>query len=306
MPTLSTAKSCPCRKGDWANVESTVTTTTAANTVNTSTMSTTKATTEATTKSTTKATTKATTASTTEATTKSGSCSNFSQVSSEITWYQKKPDGGNCGLDWDWLKSNSKGYTNFVALPKGNNKNAYDDHSNCGRCIKLKCNPCQTDLVYPGQDLCNGGDTIAMVVDSCPTCNHFGDVDTSTAVWNSVSGNEAFSLYPGSYEFIECPTEFASGNSFIRFKDGSNQWWTAVQPVNFKNKIKKIQYRKNGKMINAKMGNAAGIDSFYYLLDNADWPAQICVTNDDNVEACATVQMPSNFETQTVDLGQSL
>ena len=37
-----------------------------------------------------------------------------------------------------------------------------------------------------------------MVVDSCPTCHNFNDVDTSTAVWNAISGSESPSMYTGN------------------------------------------------------------------------------------------------------------
>ena len=41
-----------------------------------------------------------------------------------------------------------------------------------------------------------------MVVDSCPTCHNFNDVDTSTAVWNAISGSEPPSMYTGNMREI--------------------------------------------------------------------------------------------------------
>ena len=36
----------------------------------------------------------------------------------DITVYQNEPTSTNCNIDLDWIRSNSKGWTHFAALPK--------------------------------------------------------------------------------------------------------------------------------------------------------------------------------------------
>jgi len=76
----------------------------------------------------------------------------------------------------------------------------------------------------------DGKEVVAMVLDSCPTCHQYGDLDLSSGAWNDVTGNDAYSRYDGSFEWVPCPDEFLSGNvSKLRFKSGSSRWWNAVQ-----------------------------------------------------------------------------
>ena len=156
LPKIRSVRSCPCSEVDpvttaapTTGVTTTKATTTKATTTKATTTqaTTTKATTtKATTTqaTTTKATTtQATTtkATTTQATTNApDTCDALSIDSEEITWYQDHPNGGNCDLNWGHMHDqNLKSWTKFVALPKGSGKNAYDNHANCGRCIKIKC-----------------------------------------------------------------------------------------------------------------------------------------------------------------------
>ena len=177
-----------------------------------------------------------------------GSCSLGKDLKNigELTVYAAAPDGGNCGLDWTKLQG-TKTYTNFVALPK---ELRYDHHMHCGQCIKLRCS-CEQQT-FNGQNgmlkACEGGkDTIVMVTDSCPTCHIAGDLDLSYNAWDEVTGEDEHSRYDGSYEFVPCPDEFLwSGGPQMRFKDGSTEWWTVVQPMNHKHQIEEVVYKENG------------------------------------------------------------
>ena len=107
----------------------------------------------------------------------------------ELTVYAEKPNGGNCGLDWDFIQANSKAYTHFVALPKGT-YNAYDDHMNCGRCVRFKCSCEQTQFDFACENA-RGKEVIAMVTDSCPSCHIYHDLDLSFAAWDEVTGGQS-------------------------------------------------------------------------------------------------------------------
>ena len=117
----------------------------------------------------------------------------------------------------------------------------YENSANCGRCVRVKCSCDQSESF--NTDACKNGatDTVLMVVDSCPTCHDFGDIDTSTAGWNSITGDEGVSRYDGTWEWVECDSDFVTGKTKLRLKHGSNRWWYAFQPVGHRFKITKIQ-----------------------------------------------------------------
>ena len=61
----------------------------------------------------------------------------------ELTIYADIPDGGNCAFKWSHLHHH-KGKTHFVALPNAwssanGGSRPYNDHKNCGRCLRLRC-----------------------------------------------------------------------------------------------------------------------------------------------------------------------
>ena len=73
----------------------------------------------------------------------------------ELTVYAPVPDGGNCGLKWDFLHQH-KAKTHFVALPNTwgsstNNIRPYNDHWSCGRCIRLRCSCEQSNPHFKDQ-----------------------------------------------------------------------------------------------------------------------------------------------------------
>lgn len=102
---------------------------------------------------------------------------------------------------------------------------------------------------YNGSAVCgeyvhvNGpnGSVTVRIVDLCPGCQS-GDLDLS---------QEAFALIaplsrgrvPITWQVV---SPDLSGPIAYHFKDGSNQWWTAVQIRNHRNPIVKFEYLKNG------------------------------------------------------------
>ena len=175
----------------------TTTTTTAATT--TALTPTSTATTAITATTTTKPTTTTKTTTQTTATfpltTQAGStCTNF-PTPGELTVYSANPEGGNCDFPWSFIQQHSKAYTHFVALPSVlPDANAYDNHMSCGRCVRFKCNCAEQQSLFDfACENAQGHEVIAMVVNSCPSCHIFGDLDLSNAAWDEVTGNQTHS-----------------------------------------------------------------------------------------------------------------
>jgi expansin (peptidoglycan-binding protein) len=85
------------------------------------------------------------------------------------------------------------------------------------------------------------GEVTVRIVDLCPEC-HAGHLDLS---------QEAFALIADlpqgrvtiSWQLVSPPL---AGPIAYHFKDGSNQWWTAVQVRNHRNPIARFEYRTGG------------------------------------------------------------
>ena len=65
----------------------------------------------------------------------------------------------------------------------------------------------------------------------------------SNTAWDTVTGQESPSRYDGTWEYVDCPTDFASGEPKMRFKGGSSKWWLAVQPFDFIGKTTKVEIK---------------------------------------------------------------
>lgn len=139
-----------------------------------------------------------------------------------------------------------------------------------------------------------------MVVDSCPTCHNFNDVDTSTAVWNAISGSEAPSMYTGSYEYVKCPSGFIDGTTKLRFKGGVNQWWWAVQPQDFQHQITKMT-------VNGQSVSLGAIDGYWFVQGSPPtYPATVCFENEQGDTGCTTFTAGQVQDFAIIDLGVSL
>jgi len=204
-----------------------------------------------------------------------------------LTVYAASPSGNNCDLNWSNLEASGlDGWTHFAALPKnpGTDADRYEAGANCGRCVKVKCS-CHQEL-FPGA--CKEGkEVIVMVTDSCPSCPYVGDLDLSNAAWDDVSGNEGPSKYDGTWEFIECPSNFKSGPMKLRMKGGSSKYWHAFQPENHKNKVTSMSI--NG--VEMKFGD---IDGFWWKGEGMDFPAKVTVNNENG--ECASITLNGEDE----------
>jgi len=166
---------------------------------------------------------------------------------------------------------------------------------NCGRCIKVKCSCEQKELYNDGACQPNGKEVIAMVTDSCIGCPNGGDLDLSTYAWNDVTGGAEAGVIDGTWEFIECPTNFKKGPMKLRMKGGTNKWWYAFQPENHKNKVTGMDITING--VTQEMVLGGETEGFWWngvAGSVIEFPATVEVKNEAGV--CATVTLNSEDE----------
>jgi expansin len=88
------------------------------------------------------------------------------------------------------------------------------------------------------------GSVMVRIVDLCPGCKA-GHLDLSQQAFEKIADLPQ-GVVPISWQVVSPPL---SGNILYHFKDGSNQWWTAVQIRNHRNPIAKLEYQKDGQWI---------------------------------------------------------
>jgi expansin len=103
------------------------------------------------------------------------------------------------------------------------NAQDYANSSVCGACARV---------VGPS------GEVTVRIVDLCPECVH-GDIDLSPDAFEQLAPLPEGRI-PITWEFVPCAV---SGPIVYHFKEGSNQWWTAVQIRNHENAIASFEYR---------------------------------------------------------------
>jgi expansin (peptidoglycan-binding protein) len=102
------------------------------------------------------------------------------------------------------------------------NAEEYDNAANCGAYLHLS-----------GPK----GELNVRVVDLCPECKA-GHLDLSPQAFSQL-GDPVQGVIPITWQLI---SPEISGPIAYHFKDGSNQWWTAVQIRNHRNPITKLEY----------------------------------------------------------------
>ncbi len=143
-------------------------------------------------------------------------CGGEPQHTGEATYYTFADGSGNCS---------------FPATPQdlmvgAMNHTDYQNSGACGTCAKIK-----------GPD----GEVTVRIVDRCPECPA-GDIDLSPEAFEKIAqlskGRVAI-----SWQYVPCNV---GGPIVYRFKEGSNQWWTAVQLRNHRHGIAKLEYEAAG------------------------------------------------------------
>lgn len=140
------------------------------------------------------------------------SCSSIETFTGDGTYYAA--DGtGNCGFD---------------ASPNDMLVAAMNDPDYAG---SLVCGAC-AHVTGPK------GDVTVRIVDRCPECKH-GDLDLSQQAFAKLADVSAGRVKI-SWQLVACDV---AGPIQYKFKEGSNQWWTAVQIRNHRYAIGKLEFK---------------------------------------------------------------
>ena len=141
-------------------------------------------------------------------------CEEPTEHSGEGTYYDA--DGsGNCSFD-------PSGDRMIAAI----NEVDYAGSAPCGACAEVE-----------GPD----GVITVRIVDRCPGCAP-GDLDLSVEAFEMIAVKEEGRV-DISWHFVPCAVE---GPLRYRFKEGSSQWWTAVQIRNHRHAIASLEYSQDG------------------------------------------------------------
>ncbi len=134
----------------------------------------------------------------------------------EATYYDFADGSGNCGFDPtpNDLMVGAMNHTDYAASAV------------CGSCAHL---------VGPS------GEVTIRVVDQCPECKP-GDIDLSPDAFAKIA-DVALGRVNITWKYVECGV---TGPILYRFKEGSNQWWTAIQIRNHRHAIKTLEYENAG------------------------------------------------------------
>lgn len=130
----------------------------------------------------------------------------------EATYYDFADGSGNCSFD---------------ATPDDLMVGAMNDHDYAG---SFACGAC---VEVDGPD----GSVKIRVVDRCPECPE-GDIDLSPEAFELVAPLPAGRV-DIAWRYVACEP---SGGVVLRFKDGANPWWTAVQVRNARYPIGRFEY----------------------------------------------------------------
>lgn len=139
--------------------------------------------------------------------------------SGEATYYDFADGSGNCSFD----------PTPNDLMVGAMNHVDYAASAACGACARIQ-----------GPN----GQVTVRIVDQCPECPQ-GDIDLSPEAFVLIA-ELAQGRVPISWQYAPCTV---SGPIQYRFKEGSNQWWTAVQLRNHRHAISQFEVEKDGSFV---------------------------------------------------------
>ncbi len=141
-------------------------------------------------------------------------CEEGAEHSGEGTYYDA--DGsGNCSFD-----------PSADRMVAAINEADYGGSAPCGACAEVE-GP--------------AGTTTVRIVDRCPGCA-LGDLDLSVEAFEMIAAKEEGRV-DILWRYVPCAVE---GPLRYRFKEGSSQWWTAVQVRNHRHAIASLEYSNDG------------------------------------------------------------
>ena len=112
------------------------------------------------------------------------------------------------------------------------NHDDYAGSAACGACVHL---------VGPS------GEVTVRVVDQCPEC-HPGDLDLGPDAFSRIA-DPMLGRVAIHWKYVPCDV---SGPLVYHFKEGSNEWWTAVQIRSARYAIKSLELKRDGQYVNVE------------------------------------------------------
>lgn len=106
------------------------------------------------------------------------------------------------------------------------------------------------------------------IVDQCPECQS-GDLDFSPQAFAALA-DPSLGRVPITWKFVACDV---TGPVRYRYKDGANQWWTAVQIQNSRLPVTKLEWSVDG----ASWNPTVKTDYNYFLDDQGFGPDPVKV-----------------------------
>ena len=114
--------------------------------------------------------------------------------------------------------------------------------------------PCGACAHVVGPD----GEVTIRIVDLCPECSK-GSIDLSPQAFEKIAAIDKGRV-PITWQYVPCNV---SGPVSYHFKDGSNQWWTAIQMRNIRFATSKLEFEKDGDFV-----PVARLDYNYFVADS--------------------------------------
>lgn len=145
----------------------------------------------------------------------------------------------------------------------------YYDATGAGNCM-FDVTPDDLDVAamneaeYDGSAVCGGcalvkgvrGEVLVRIVDRCPECER-GHLDLSREAFAKVA-DPVDGRVPITWKMASCPVQ---GNVSYLYKEGSSQYWTAIQVRNHRLPIAKLAIEKGGRFVDV------GRESYNYFVD---------------------------------------
>lgn len=157
----------------------------------------------------------------------------------------------------------------------------YYDATGDGACM-LGPSPNDMDVAainqpdWSGSSLCGAcadvtgpnGSVTVRIVDRCPECRA-GDLDMSPQAFDKIAEHVAGRV-PITWKLVTCGVV---GPIRYEYKDGSNEWWTAVQVQNHRLPVTAMEYSRDGSAYEAMQRT----DYNYFLTESGFGPNPVRV-----------------------------
>jgi expansin (peptidoglycan-binding protein) len=175
--------------------------------------------------------------------------------------YYAADGSGNCGFD------PSPNDLDVAAMDAPE----WDNSAVCGECVAIQ-----------GPN----GDVTVRIVDQCPGCEK-GHLDLSEEAFAKIADVSAGNV-PITWSVVACDV---TGNLEYVYKDGSSQWWTAIQVRNSKWAIESLEWKDDGAW------SMLARQSYNYFLDSSGVgpsPIQVRVTAVTGEQIIDTLPAPAS------------